>query len=49
VTFINKKVLVWQRNPRDAFTLGFRVEGLYQVGGIMLGEMTCDTSLQSEL
>ena len=49
VTFINEKVRVWQRNPRDAFTLEFRVEGFYQVGGSSLGAMTCDTSLQSEL
>lgn len=49
VTFVDGKVCVWQRNPKDAFTLGFRVEGLYQVGGSPLGAMTCDTSLQSEL
>ena len=49
VTFIDGKVRVWQRNSRDAFTLGFRVEGLYQVGGSPLGAMICDTSLQSEL
>ena len=29
VTFFDGKVHVWERNPRDAFTLGFRVEGLY--------------------
>lgn len=33
----------------DAFTLGFRVDSLYQVGGTLLGVMSCDTSLQSEL
>lgn len=49
VTFIDGKVHVWKRNPRDAFTLGFKVEGLYQVGESSLGAMTCDTSLQSEL
>ena len=49
VSFIYRKVRLWQRNPRDAFTLGFRVKGLYQVGGISLGAMICDTSLQSEL
>jgi len=32
-----------------AFTLEFRVEGLYQVGGSPFGAMTCNTSLQSEL
>ena len=49
VTFVDGKVRVWQRNPKDAFTLGFRVEGLYQVGGSPLGALTCDTFLQSEL
>ena len=49
VTFIDGKVHVWKRNPRDAFTLRFRDKGHYQVGGSPLGEMTCDTSLQSEL
>jgi len=29
--------------------IGFRVEGLYQVGGSPLGAMTCNISLQSEL
>ncbi len=47
VAFIDGKVQVWKRNLRDEFTLGFRVEGVYQVGGILLGEMTCDASLQS--
>jgi len=45
VTFIDGKVCVWLRNQKDAFTLGFRVEGLYQVTGSPLGAMTCDTSL----
>jgi len=49
VTFIDGKVRVWQRNPKDAFTLGFKVEGLYKVGESPLGAMTCDTSLQAEL
>ena len=49
VAFIDGKVRIWQRNPKDAFTLGFRVEGLYQVGGSPLGALTCNTSLQSEL
>eukprot|EP00253_Pinus_taeda_P010706 PITA_10706 len=49
MTFIDGKVHVWQRNLRDAFTLGFRVEGLYQVGGSLLEAMTCDPSLQSKL
>lgn len=29
VTFVDGKVHVWQRYPKDAFTLGFRVECLY--------------------
>ena len=49
VAFIDGKVRISQRNPKDAFTLGFRIEGLYQVGGSPLGALTCDTSLQSEL
>eukprot|EP00253_Pinus_taeda_P001808 PITA_01808 len=49
VAFIDGKVRVWKRNPKDAFTLGFRVDGLYQVGGSTLGALTCDTSLHSEL
>ena len=49
VAFIDGKVRVWKRNFKDAFTLGFRVDTLYQVGGSPLGAMSCDTSLQSEL
>jgi len=49
VAFIDGKVHIWQRNPKDAFTLGFRVDGLYQVGGSPLGAMASDTSLQCEL
>ena len=37
VAFIDGKVCVWHRNSKDAFTLGFRVDGLYQVGGSPLG------------
>ena len=36
-------------NFKDAFTLGFRVDSSYQIGGSLLGVMSCDTSLQSEL
>eukprot|EP00253_Pinus_taeda_P036299 PITA_36299 len=43
------KVRVWKKNFKNAFTLGFRVDSLYQVGGSPLGVMSCDTSLQSEL
>lgn len=49
VAFIDGKVHIWKRNPKDVFTLGFRVEGLYQVGGSHLGALTCDTSLQFDL
>ena len=49
VAFIDRKVRVWKRNFKDAFTLGFRVDTLYQFGGNPLGAMSCNTSLQSEL
>eukprot|EP00253_Pinus_taeda_P002351 PITA_02351 len=49
VAFINGKVRVWKKNFKDAFTLGFRVDSLYQVRGSLLGVMSCETSLQSEL
>eukprot|EP00253_Pinus_taeda_P030004 PITA_30004 len=49
VAFIDGKVHVWKKNFEGAFTLGFRVDSLYQVGGSPLGAMSCDTSLQSEL
>lgn len=41
--------MYWQRNLKDTFTLGFRVDGIYQVGGSPLGYLASDTSLQSEL
>eukprot|EP00253_Pinus_taeda_P032179 PITA_32179 len=49
VTFIDGKVRVWKKKFKEAFTLGFRVDSLYQVGGSPLGVMSRDTSLQSEL
>lgn len=49
VTLVDKKVQVWQWNSKYELTLGFRVEGLYQVGGSPSGAMTCDISLQSKL
>eukprot|EP00253_Pinus_taeda_P001599 PITA_01599 len=49
VAFIDGKVHVSNKNFKDAFTLGFKVDTLYQVGGSPLGAMSCDTSLQSEL
>jgi len=49
VAFIDGKVGVSKRIFKDAFTLGFMVDTLYQVGGSPLGAMSCDTSLQFEL
>eukprot|EP00253_Pinus_taeda_P002446 PITA_02446 len=49
VAFIDGKIHVWNKSFKDAFTLGFRVDSLYEVGGSPLGAMPCDTSLQSEL
>ena len=49
VTFSDGKVRIWKNNVKDAFTLGFRVDSLYQVDGSPLGVMSYDTSLQSEL
>jgi hypothetical protein len=49
VTFSNGKVCIWKNNVKDAFTLGFSVDSLYQVNGSLLGVMSYDTSLQSEL
>ena len=46
MTFIDGKVHVWKRNFKDAFTLGFKVDTLHQVGVSPLGDMSCDTSLQ---
>ena len=49
VTFSDGKVRIWKNNVKDAFTLGFRVDSLYQVSGSPLSVMSCDTKLQSEL
>lgn len=50
VAFIDGRVRVLKKkNFKDALTLGFRVDTLYQVGGSPLGALSCDTSLQSEL
>jgi len=49
VTFSDGKIRIWKNNVKDAFTLGFRVDSLYQVNGSLLGVMSYDTSLQSEL
>ena len=48
VTFNDGKVCIWKNNVKDAFTLGFS-DSLYQVDGSLLGVMSYDTSLQSEL
>eukprot|EP00253_Pinus_taeda_P029696 PITA_29696 len=45
VTFNDGKVRIWKNNVKDAFTLGFRVDSLYQVGGSPLGVMSCDKSI----
>jgi len=44
VTFSDGKVRIWKNDIKDAFTLGFRVDLLYQVGGSPLGVMSYDTS-----
>ena len=49
VAFVGRKVRIWRKIPKDAFTLGFRVEGLNQVGGAPLGALNRNASLQSEL
>eukprot|EP00253_Pinus_taeda_P023729 PITA_23729 len=49
VTFSDGKVRVWKNNVKDAFTLGFQVDSLYQVGQSPLGVMSHDTSFQFEL
>ena len=49
VTFNDGKVRVLKNNVKYAFTLGFRVDSLYQVDESQLGVMSYDTSLQSEL
>ena len=45
VTFSDGKVCIWKNNVKDAFTLGFNVDSLYQVDGSLLGVMSYDTSL----
>ena len=39
------KVCIWKNNVKDAFSLGFIVDSLYQVDGSLLGVMSYDTSL----
>ena len=33
VTFSNGKVRIWKNNVKDAFTLGFSIDSLYQLNG----------------
>ena len=47
VAFIDGKVRIWKKNFKEALTIGFRVDTLYQVGGSPLGAMSCDTTLQT--
>jgi len=49
VAFIDGKVHVCHKNFKDAFTLEFRGDGLYQIGGSPLGELESDTPIQCEL
>eukprot|EP00253_Pinus_taeda_P024331 PITA_24331 len=49
VTFGDGKVRIWKNNVKYSFSLGFRVDSLYQVSGSPLGVMSCDTTLQSKL
>eukprot|EP00253_Pinus_taeda_P007311 PITA_07311 len=35
VPCIDGKVRIWRTNPKYAFTLGFRVDGLYQIGEVL--------------
>ena len=44
VTFSNGKVCIWKNNVKDAFTLGFSVDSLYQVDRSPLGVLSCYTS-----
>lgn len=49
VAFTDGNVHAWNKNFKDAFTLGFKVDGLYQVGGSPLGALANDTSIQCQL
>ena len=48
VAFIDGKVRIWKKSFKEAITIGFRVDTLYQVGGSPLGAMTCDTTRQTD-
>ena len=49
VAFVAGKVRIWKKNFKEALNIGFRVDTFYNVVGISLGAMSCDTSLQIEL
>ena len=49
VAFVDGKVCIWKKSFKEAITIGFRVDTLYQVGGSPLGAMTCDTICQTKL
>ena len=49
VAFVDGKVRIWKKSFREAITIGFRVDTLYQVGGSPLGAMPCDTIRQTEI
>ena len=40
VALIDGKVHIWKRKFKEVFTLGFKVNKLYQVGGSPLEAMT---------
>ena len=37
VAFVDRKVLIWKKNFKEALTIGFRVDTLYQVGRKSIG------------
>ena len=39
LAFVDRKVLIWKKNCKEALSFGFRVDTLYQVGGSPLGDM----------
>ena len=49
VAFVDGKVHIWKKSFKEALTIDFRVDTLYQVGGSPLEAMTCDTIRQTEL
>ena len=40
VAFVDGKVRIWKQNFKEALTIDFRVDTLYQVGGSPLGAMS---------